>query len=526
MPAIPKLTDIPDSERSPLVVQLLELLHAQAELNEQLKEEIARLKGNPPKPKIKPSGLANRSASGKRKKNKKRRRSVKRHKTELLRIDETKKIPLDHVPAESIFKGYKRYVVQGIKICSDNVEYLLERWQFPDGTYRQASLPAEVSSHFSAELKSFILYQYYQCHVTQPLLLEQLREYGIDLSSGQLNRLLTEGHEGFHGEKAQLLSTALSVSSYVQVDDTGARHQGRNGVCTHVGNDLFAWFKSTDSKSRINFLELLNTGENEYSVEYGLAYMNQHRLPDSPLKRLRTHGDKVFSDKLSWEAHLQSLGITRARHIRIATEGALVGNLYANGLNPDLVILSDDAGQFDVLLHALCWVHAERLIHNLIGFNDQQRLAVQSIRQQIWDFYNKLKTYKNNPTVKQKSVLAKRFDKIFQQKTCFSTLNCLLKRLYKNKKELLLVLQRPEIPLHNNASESDIREYVKRRKISGGTRSSLGQQSRDTFTSLKKTCRKLGVSFWDYLQDRVSMANQIQPLSELMRQQAVALPQY
>ena len=88
--------------------------------------------------------------------------------------------------------------------------------------------------------------------------------------------------------------------------------------------------------------------------------------------------------------------------------------------------------------------------------------------------------------------------------------------------ELLLVLDRPEIPLHNNASETDIREYVKRRKVSGGTRSDSGRRCRDTFTSLKKTCRKLGVSFWDYLMDRTEGRNTIPQLSYLMRQKARA----
>jgi len=85
---------------------------------------------------------------------------------------------------------------------------------------------------------------------------------------------------------------------------------------------------------------------------------------------------------------------------------------------------------------------------------------------------------------------------------------------------LLLVLDRPDIPLHNNLSEGDIREYVKKRKISGSTRSDAGRRCRDTFTSLKKTCRKLGVSFWDYLYDRVSKAGKITPLPDLIRARA------
>ena len=184
MPTLPTLIDIPEAERSPLVSSLLELLHQQSELIGQLKDAIAKLKGNPPRPKIKPSGLAKQDGSGSRKKPKKRRRSAKRHKKEALQIDETITVPPVDLSSHCEFKGYKRFVVQGRKIHSYNVEYLFGRWRLPDGTYQDASLPKGVSDHFSAELICFILYQYYQCHVTQPLLREQLLEYGIDAGKG------------------------------------------------------------------------------------------------------------------------------------------------------------------------------------------------------------------------------------------------------------------------------------------------------------------------------------------------------
>ncbi len=84
------------------------------------------------------------------------------------------------------------------------------------------------------------------------------------------------------------------------------------------------------------------------------------------------------------------------------------------------------------------------------------------------------------------------------------------------------MLEHPEIPRHNNGSENAIREYVKRRKISGSTRSEAGRRCRDTFTSLKKSCRKLGVSFWDYLLDRIGRKGKIPRLSEFIRQKAVS----
>ncbi|MCK5799120.1 MAG: transposase, partial [Deltaproteobacteria bacterium] len=184
--------------------------------------------------------------------------------------------------------------------------------------------------------------------------------------------------------------------------------------------------------------------------------------------------------------------------------------------------ISDDAGQFDLILilHALCWIHAERTINKLVGFNDEQREALEKIQTRIWDFYNELKAYKEAPSDKKRAELQTQFDSIFTTKTCFTTLNDALIRLHKNKSELLLVLDHPDIPLQNNLSERDIREYVKKRKISGSTRSDRGRRCRDTFASLKKTCRKLGVSFWSYLKDRISGQDNITFLPDLIREQA------
>mgnify|MGYP000402733892 CR=1 FL=1 len=518
----PKLPKIAESERTPLVTQLIEIVQHQGEIIQVLRDEIAVLKGNKPKPKIKPSGMETGDESDeedKKSPKKRPRNTTQRSKTAKLEIHETKVIAAEHVPAGSTRKGYRYFTVQGLVIESHNIEYKLERWLTPDGDYVEAVLPADVFCHFSARTISFILYQYHQCHVTQPLLLEQLHEYGLDISAGQLNRLLVEGHESFDEEKAELLSTGLEVSPYIQADDTGARHQGKTGICTHIGNPWFAWFESTESKSRINFLQLLQAGQHDYILnEEAFDYMEVHKLAQEPLAKLRS-GPCVFDDKGQWEGHLKQLGIERAQHIRIATEGALIGSLVEHGLNPDLVIISDDAGQFNILLHGLCWVHAERTIHKLIPCSDAQRDILAQCRSQIWDFYAELKTYRESPGEKKKIELNHRFDEIFTQESDYITLNLALRRLYKNKRELLLVLDRPEIPLHNNLSESDIREYAKRRKVSGSTRSDTGRKRRDTFISLKKTCRKLGVSFWQYLHDRVAKINAIPRLSKLIRQQ-------
>jgi hypothetical protein len=369
-----------------------------------------------------------------------------------------------------------------------------------------------------------MLQQHYHCHVTQPLLLEELRDLGVDISTGQISRILTENNDAFHTEKDDILPAGLEVSGHIHVDDTSARHDGKNGYCTHIGNDLFAWFESTGSKSRINFLKLLRNAHDDYVInDDALAYMMQQSFPQPLLEKLSMHGVTHFQNEAEWTMVLNQVDISKARHVRIATEGALLGSILHHGFSKDLVIVSDDAGQFNVLLHALCWIHAERTVHKLVPCSEKENDAIEDVRNRIWQLYRDLKAYRKAPAVAIKEALEKRFDELFASQTSCETLNAALRRLANNKRELLLVLDRPDVPLHNNDSERDIREYVKKRKISGSTRSDDGRRCRDTFTSLKKTCRKLGISFWEYLNDRVLKGNKIAPLPDLIRARAHAI---
>ena len=153
-----------------------------------------------------------------------------------------------------------------------------------------------------------MLYQHHHCQTTQPLLLEQLRQWGIEISSGQVNQLLTSDWSGIHQEKEKLLQTGLSISASVTVDDSGARDQGKNGYVTPIGNERFAWFASTDSKSRINFLGLLRSGEMDYPLtESALSYRETQKLPLLPLSRLRWHEGACFVDQSAWEGFLAEL---------------------------------------------------------------------------------------------------------------------------------------------------------------------------------------------------------------------------
>ena len=524
-----KLPNIPDSEQTPTVKALLglleesiELIQKQSEAIAQLKDEVRVLKGEKKRPTFKPSQLDKETGKAGQKKSGqsgKRPGSDKRSKNARLAIHEEVVIqPQQDLPEGSRFKGYRDFVVQDLKIRSHNTRYRLARWVTPGGKTLTGQLPSALNGqHFGPHLISYVLYQHHHCQVTQPLLLEQLREWQVDVSAGEMNALLSIGKDCFHREKNGILSAGLTTSGHITVDDSGARHKGNNGYVTHIGNDAFAWFQSTPSKSRINFLELLCSIDPGYRInDQAQAHWQQQKLPAQSKTLLIQNPVRYLNDAKAWEAHLDQLGMTNTRHRRIATEGALLGNLRHNGRCQDLVIVSDDAGQFNLLRHALCWVHSERLVHTMIPLNDRHREDIAKVRGEIWGFYAELKNYKAIPDNNKKKALANRFDDIFQQKTRYECLNQTLKRIHANKAELLLVLERPDIPLHTNGSEGDIRDYVKKKKVSGGTRSDLGRQCRDTFISLKKTCRKQKISFWQYLLDRLKQTNEIPWLPDLI----------
>lgn len=128
-----------------------------------------------------------------------------------------------------------------------------------------------------------------------------------------------------------------------------------------------------------------------------------------------------------------------------------------------------------------------------------------------------MQAYRQTPDPTAKALIESQFDELCIGKTGYPDLNEALRLLHAKRCEFLAVLEYPHLPLHNNLSENDIREYARLRKISGGTRSDEGRRCRDTFMSLKKTCRKLGVSFQGFLRDRIRGIGNIPRLSELMR---------
>jgi hypothetical protein len=521
----PDIDALSAAELKSLVLKLLEEVTELRRTVAAQRDEITRLKGGPGRPNIKPSGMDRATEPPKRTRAARRRRGSTKAQ---LTIHEERMLAAE-APPGSRFKGYAGFMVQDLMIRPHVTHFRRECWQTADGRTVMAALPDGIDGHFGPELRRFVLAQYHQGQVTVPRLVALLRGFGILISKRQIVRLLIARKASFLNEARGILRAGLKSAAWISVDDTAARHKAKNGFCTQIGNAQFAWFGTTGSKSRLNFLELLHAGHDDYVINAeALAYMRGRALAGPLIARLAEHVDRAFADRTAFNLHLDRLAISTLAvnpdPVLIATEGALWGSIKAHGLLTDTVIVSDDAGQFDVGQHGLCWVHAERLVHKLDTFTDAQRAAQSRIRALIWRLYRNLKAYRRNPTTARKAALRARFDRIFTSRTGFVTLDRLLARLHANKNELLKVLDRPEIPLHTNGSENDIRCQVTKRKISGGTRSDAGRDCRDAFLGLAKTCAKLNITFWDYLGARLTVPGSltIPFLAEIVSARAAA----
>jgi hypothetical protein len=301
------LDDLSPAELKALVIRLMgDIAELQRVIADQ-RAEIARLKGLNGRPRLKPSKPSGMEEASLSKPTHPRRRG-RSHQTRVA--VEQEMIPVA-VPAGSRFKGYQDYVVQELEIRPRVIRYRRERWLTPDGRTVVAPLPAGICGHFGPNLRRFVLAQCHQGQVTVPRLVAQLRDFGLAVSKRQLVRLLTARQEPFLADARDVLRAGLTSAAWLAVDDTGARHKAQNGFCTHIGNDRFAWFGTTASKSRRNFLELLRAGYDDYVINAeALAYMRRRNLAGSVIQRLAAHPDQHFADHAAWQAHLDRLGIT------------------------------------------------------------------------------------------------------------------------------------------------------------------------------------------------------------------------
>ena len=257
---------------------------------------------------------------------------------------------------------------------------------------------------------------------------------------------------------------------------------------------------------------------NEMALDYISKKVSNKAIIEG-LKELKS--DRVYSEE-EFEKEILNHPLMKnaiPQSIKYVTEGLAIGAYRENFLGPRTkILICDDAPQFKEILEylGLCLIHEERHYKKLTPKHHDFITAVNDFRKEFWEFYSALKEYKKNPTEEEKARLNSWFDTLFAGATCYYALNNLMERTRKKKEELLLVLEFPGIPLHNNTSELAMREKVVQRKIRGFFRSMKGVKASDVFLSLMGSCRKLGVPFGEYIKDRVYHRHQIPQLGKLV----------
>ena len=450
------------------------------------------------------------------------RGKARRKKKTLLPIHATEFIQPVQIPSEAIFKGWKPYTVQELVVETRNTRYQLGRWQMPDGSYIAGELPAGIQGHYGPKLRAYVLHQYHACRVPEHLILEQLHAFGALISIGQVNNILLEEKEELIAEIEEVLPVAARIEGEIQVDDTGGRHKGQNQYTTVIGNACFSLFVTRESKSRVNFLKLLQRGKEEYVInEDAVDYLEKANVSSHLPGYVGLSRGMKFATLAEWELFLKQRNIVSATEVRFVTEAALYASVIEHGIPKDLGVHADDAGQFDLFVRSLCWIHEERHYRKLMMVTEESRAELKWVVGKIWEIYRALKEYKEAPSEEAKEKIEKEFDTVFKRQTSSPTLNDRLAKTYAKRTELLRVLERPATSLHNNGSETCARAAKIKLKISGGTRSDLGRKTRDIFLSVKQTCLKLGINFWDFLCDRVRGAYLIPRLAKIICERAL-----
>lgn len=529
LPPVQALIKVVDTQARQLQRQTEQLriqagqLQAQAEqivamqkMIDQLKDEISRLNNTPKRPKFRSGGMEPRD---RRKKILPQDASEANVSSQGLhnsqKIREEKCIPPASLPEGSRFKGYQEFVVQEVELIAKDVVYKLEVWEAPDGTIHRGSLPTELNGqHFGSELRALIINLYAQC-MTQPCILEFLHNVGIEISSGQIHNILMYESESLSTMSENILSVGLKEADYIETDDTGAKHNHENGYCTYLGGKYFSYFKSSHSKSRENFLSILLQGKEGYQVNDAMIWhLSQCGVPDHILHLFEELQGKKCSSKRRFQRLLNTLAVQGKKLTEQCIEAATIGFIAETILKKDQVLISDRAGQFSVLNHAGCWVHMERPLRKIPVTNGTVEEEVRKVRDAIWKTYRKLKeTVKNGSGRKEVEAL---YDKIIAMKSFSPKVTEVIANFQEYREEMLKALDYPAVPLHNNGSEQSVREMVKRRDVSGSTKSVEGQKFRDGLATIKQTCRKLGLSLYSFM--RQYFDDGPTDLSDLVRQ--------
>jgi len=536
-----QIQDVAQAKRAIVgLLNLVEDLQAcvrqlQAE-NQRLRDEINHLKGEQGRPDIKPNRRGKAPGPGSNHSSEAERRKPqawhKSSKLAQIKIDHEEVLHLDpaQLPADAEFKGYEDSLVQDVVIHTANVLYHKEKYYSPSArrTYL-APLPPGYRGQFGPGIQALALVQYFACNMAEPKILEFFAHVGIHLSAGELSNWLIKDWPELHAEKAAIYEAGLRSSPWHHLDDTATRINGQNEHCHVVCNPLYTAYFTTAHKDRLTIVDVLrNLGARTFRVNaetidllriFGLAQCTVRTVQGLPQDQDLTEAE--FTVLLA--ERLPTLGPQQRSRI---LEAAAVAAYHTQMEFPVVKLLvCDDAPQFNWVTEelALCWIHEGRHYKKLNPSSAPFRTALTEFIKQFWEYYDELLAYRQQPSAGEKERLGIKFDTLFGTVTGYRALDERIVKTQLKKASLLLVLDHPEIPLHNNPAELGARQRVRKRDVSFGPRTPDGAKAWDTFMTLTATAKKLGVSIYHYIHDRVSGAFELPDLADTITQRATEL---
>jgi len=474
--------------------------HLETEL-QQAQAEIARLKDLSPRPTVKPNGKPRVARSHPQARAATRPTAPATPaapRAERIKVDRDVVRPLDRttLPADFQSTGYREVVIQNIVFHTDNVRYRLERGFAPSThTFYEADLPAALQGQaYGPELHAFTLTLYFELRVPEKKILALFCAQQLVISAGEISAIVTTKHLArFELERRAILTAGVQTTSYANIDDTALRVNGVNHHLITVGNPDFAAFFIRRYKNH-DVIAALFTCE---------------RLTPPVTETLPLGPPAPQSD-------------VEATPLALSTPQPPAGLLPPPLREAVKILVSDDAPQFNDQTehHAGCWIHEDRLYDKLHPVLPLHQKQLEDFRADYWAYYRRLGAYAAAPTPEAKAQLTTDFDQLFSRTTGYDDLDHRLALTRAKKVKLLVVLDFPEVPLHNNQAERDVREGVIKRKISSGPRGPDGAQAWEVYFTLLLTCRRQGVNFYAYLRDRIAQTNQMPALADWVRASA------
>lgn len=497
---------------------------------QELRDEVNHLKGEKGKPTFKAKQppddhssedeRSNKDNGGKDKKSK-----SKKHKIIISR-KEVCPANTAELPQDAIFKGYQSVIVQDLIISTDNIEFQKEVYYSPSlGKSITGVLPSGYCGDFGPNIKTLILSLHNDSNMTQSAIVEFFTTHGVLISSASVARIILGGYRQFKDEKTAIIKAGLQSSDYQHIDDTGAKVDGKQNYAHVLCNPYYTAYFTRPDKSRLTLLEILSGGTLEYRFD-ALAYelMKSMKLPDKALESVKAMNPALILNQQEVEQLLRVIypeqnSYKTARKV-ILEASAISG--YRNHPQAIQLLLCDDAPQFKQITQelALCWVHEGRHYKKLTPIVNEHRQELDAFLSRFWDYYRELLKFKECPTVEASVLLDIGFDQLFKMQVQYVELAERMHKTVAKKRELLVVLHHPGVPLHNNPAEHGARAQARKRDISFQTKTALGTLAKDTMMTVVQTARKLKVNLYGYLYDRVSGAMNMPSLAELILKQS------